>query len=70
MATQEPTINANVRLTIELANALDKHCADETTATGNPVTRADVVRLALAQYLGIARRNGDDPQPTVAPHTP
>ena len=63
MATQEPTLNVNIRLTADIANALDKRCADETIATGNPHTRNDVVRMALAQYLGITRPRNGDPAP-------
>ena len=59
----EPTIAVNVRMNLELANALDKHCADESAAAGNPVTRSDVMRMALAQYLWLTRpRNGQPPQ--------
>ena len=70
MPQTEPTVAVNVRVTVDLATALDKHCEAETAATGNPVTRADVVRLALAQYLGTAtRRNGTPQQEATAPAT-
>lgn len=61
--SQEPNVAVNVKVSVELANALDKHCADETIATGNPVTRADVVRISLSRYLGLTRPRNGDPSP-------
>jgi hypothetical protein len=59
----EPSVAINFRVSVDLANALDKYCADETVATGNPTTRADVVRMAISQYIGLTRpRNGQPPQ--------
>lgn len=56
MAAQEPGLNITVKLTTDLTAAMDAYRDDEEKATGNPVSRSDVIRLALAQYLGIAKR--------------
>jgi hypothetical protein len=66
VAAQEPTLAVNFRLTVDLATALDEHCRTEEEATGNPITRADVMRLALAQYLGVAKRKTADQQQPAA----
>lgn len=70
MAAQEPTLAVNFRLTVDLATALDEYCRTEEEATGNPITRADVMRLALAQYLGVAKRRTGDQQTSPAAQEP
>lgn len=64
---QEPSITVGVKLSIKMADAIDSKVAALEAATGNPHTKSDVIRMALAQYLGLleAQPQADDqPQPT------
>ena len=53
MREQHPTVAINVRLTTTLFDALTNRCKALTEETGIPHQRSDVLRLALAQYLGL-----------------
>ena len=53
MLEQLPTIALNVRLTPELSRLLDERCASLTAETGVQHPRSTVVRIAIAQYLGL-----------------
>ena len=67
MAQQEPTIGVSIRIGVEMSKALDARCATLTAETGNPHQRTDVIRMALALYLGLVpeKPNGlEQPQPT------
>lgn len=64
---QEPSITVGVKLSTRMAEAIDSKVAALEVATGNPHTKSDVIRMALAQYLGLLEapaQADDQPQPT------
>lgn len=72
MAQQEPSININVKLSVEMSNAIDAKAESLAQQTGNPHTKSDVVRMALAQFLGLTtpQRNGDQLLPAAPSAVP
>jgi hypothetical protein len=50
---QEPGVNINVKVSAEMSNAVDAKAALLTSMTGTPHGKSDIVRMALAAYLGL-----------------
>jgi hypothetical protein len=61
---QEPTIAITVRISPEMGAAIDAKIALFSSATGAVFSKTDIVRMALAKYLEMVPKNGDQPQPT------
>jgi len=66
---QEPSITVAVKLSVEMANAIDARAAALEASTGNPHTKSDILRMAIAQYLGLVPRQADE-QPQAHHLTP
>lgn len=69
MPAQEPTVGMTIRFSVPMTEAIDEKVAALEAANGTPFSRTDVIRMAVASYLGLVPDKpnlGDreQPQPT------